>query len=132
MCLPEFAMMIFGIVILLRGKCTFSRNIVVTGRPAYAIGIILTGSLLWVVLIGAIVGIIEMTYAGGGPLDLGRNPYIDLVLTPIILLVVVIIVAAFGTRPKGKPVPSTTIPPSAPMDLPSPSENPYASPRPDE
>jgi hypothetical protein len=131
LCIVEIAMSVFGIVTLVRGKFSFTKNKVVTGLPAYAIGIILTLTLPLLLCMGFVIGLLIAINAQGRPVPpdaMLKYAWMDMVVVPIILVIVGIIVAVSpkaGPRPSGLPQePISQLPP----DIPPMGDNPYASP----
>ncbi len=63
--IAEIGMTIFGIIALTRGKFSLTRNRVVKGIPAYAIGIILTATFPVLFCAGFFAGIVMTILAHG-------------------------------------------------------------------
>jgi hypothetical protein len=92
MCLiAELAMMIFGIVTLVRGKFSLTRTRVVTGFHAYAIGIVLTATLPVLLAVGFVIGVAAVAASGGRPPDLNKLAFLDPVIVALSLLIVTVI-----------------------------------------
>jgi hypothetical protein len=104
-CAAEIGMMIFGIITLARGKFSLTKNLVVTGTPAYVIGIILTVTLPLNMGIGFLIGVIFAIQAHGQPVNAQQlqTPAMiaEVATTGIALLLVVVIAAAASRRSKG-------------------------------
>ena len=103
--IAEIAMMIFGIITLVRGKFNLMRNRIVTGAPAYAIGIILTATLPLIMGIGFVIGVVLTINAHGQKPDVQQLymlSILDVVLVPFVLLVVIIIALAAPKNSKDK------------------------------
>ena len=98
MCIVEIACLVFGIIILAKGKVSLSANKEVRGGPAYIIGLLLLAVFPIALVIGIVVGIQKAKQ--GGPMQF------DLSLVLIDLGVVVgcaapaLIIALATAKPK--------------------------------
>jgi hypothetical protein len=132
-CIAEIAMMVFGIMTLVKGKFSLSRNQVIVGAPAYAIGGILTATLPVVFAIGIVIGIAHVAKNGNQPLDPSEYAYLDLIIVPVVLLIVAMIAWAAPKRDARSPFGNRED--AHVLDVkyqPMDPENPYASPTPPE
>ena len=94
MCLiAEIAMTIFGIITLAKGKFSFTRNRVVKGIPAYAIGIILTATFPILIGVGFIIGFVMTILAHGRQPDMQQLKTIGFFLEIGSVLVILLIVS---------------------------------------
>ncbi len=132
LCIVEIAIMIWGITTLVKGEIKFSKNRVVSGMPAYVIGILLAGALPLVFVIAMIAGF--MIAINGGQVQDAQALWI---VDPIVLVAVGIICAFIGSIYGRDPAMSATspdlfnAPPSNPPQTnypPADPSNPYSSP----
>jgi hypothetical protein len=63
----EIGMLIMGILALVRGKISLTRNRVVTGTPARVIGVVLVLPLPLALVSGFVLGIVLVALSGGAP-----------------------------------------------------------------
>ncbi len=132
MCLiAEIVMTIFGIVTLVKGKFTLSRNKIVTGPPAYAIGVLLTATLPLLLVVGLVVGVVIGFNAAAHhqPMpDMSKFAVFDFAGVGLVLLGVVLIAASCGKPPQRKPLVNFDDV-AAPRSFPPPDpNNPYSPP----
>jgi hypothetical protein len=122
-------MTVYGIVTLVRGRFPLTRNRVVTGGPAYLIGVLLTATLPALLVMGMVIGFVATVRAGGAPPNPLEFAFLDFLAVPLILLAVMIVA---WTAPKDRPEEQVPVAadPLAPFGeaLPPASDNPYASP----
>ena len=127
-------MTIFGIVTLVKGRISLTRNKVVSGTPAYAIGILLTATLPIVIVFGFCLGL----YLGMQAASHGRAPptamdfiWVDAAVVLIMAALAVIIAVASGKPPRDespRDFQTEDVSPFPPASPPSDPENPYSSP----
>ena len=98
----EIGMLVMGILALVRGKVSLTRNRIVTGTPARTIGVILILPLPLALASGFVLGIILVAQAGGAPpqqADLVKYA-LPLELGIVLLcFVVALIIALINARP---------------------------------
>lgn len=132
-CIAEIAMLVFGIVTLVKGTFQVSRNRVVQGTPAYLIGAILVAVLPTVLAIGFVAGVVMTAKAGRPPTPqelqwlTGVEPAITL-----LALVAVLTIGLTAGKPKQKTSRARVEPMVNPPYTPADPNNPYAAPRPDD
>jgi heme/copper-type cytochrome/quinol oxidase subunit 2 len=129
----EIAMLVMGIITLFKGQIKLSKNRLVTGLPAYIIGIILAGTVPLIMVIGFVIGFNAAMNANGRPVDLSKYFYIDLIVVPASVLIVCIIAFLSPNGMDKKQTPPSDVFPqnNPPLDLPPMGDNPYASPQTD-
>ncbi|HVX14459.1 MAG TPA: hypothetical protein VHC22_24950 [Pirellulales bacterium] len=133
-CIAEIGMLVFGIVTLVKGSFTVSRNRVVYGTPAYIIGAILVMVLPTIFVIGLGLGIVMAAQGQAPSLDKpGALVAIDPAVVLLALTAITIISFSSGQPAKGKkraPTPLQPMgnPPFQPLD----PNNPYAAPQSDD
>jgi hypothetical protein len=102
MCLiAEIAMTIFGIITLVKGKFSLTQNRVVTGVPAYAIGIILTAAFPVLFCGGFFIGIVMTILAHGRKPDmqlLQRIGYFLDIGSVLGILLIVLVIASLSSK----------------------------------
>jgi F0F1-type ATP synthase membrane subunit c/vacuolar-type H+-ATPase subunit K len=93
--IAEIAMTIFGIITLVKGKFSLTKNRVVKGIPAYAIGIILTATFPVLFCGGLFIGIVMAILAHGRQPDVQKLKmagfFLEIGLVLVISLVVLVI-----------------------------------------
>jgi hypothetical protein len=130
-CIVELAMTIFGIVTLARGKFSLTRNKVITGPYAYAIGIILTLTLPVLMGMGFLLGFVIAMNAHGRqirPEEFLKYAWLDMVAVPVILAFVGFLAAIAPKSVGGRASMTQQGDDQAPQDIPPMGDNPYASP----
>lgn len=132
-CAVEVGMFVMGIITLVKGRITLSRNRVVEGGPAYIIGGILVAVLPLAFGTGILIGIVIAAKTGAAPTPQQIAPYafIDVVVVLAALGASLAIGTYSGKKPRSsKPAAGlgTTNPPYRPVD----PNNPYAAPQSDD
>ncbi len=112
-CFVEIAMLVVGIVTLVRGEFFLTKQLAVRGAPAYVVGAILTAVFPLALITGFSLGFVLGATGQLTDRDLERvHPIfnmIDIGLVAVALIAVVIIVAFnFNKPPKGPRGPSTS------------------------
>lgn len=80
MCLIEIACLVFGIIVLVRGRVPLSANKEVRGAPAYLVGLLLAAVFPLALLIGLVVGF--QRAQNGQPVNI-QQPDLSLVLIDV-------------------------------------------------
>lgn len=131
-CIAEIAMLIFGIVTLVRGEFALSRTSVVSPPAAYFVGVLLTAPLPVAFSIGIIVGIVGA--ANGNP-NVAADYRTEIAVMEAgimaFFLVTAFIVAFLNAgprRPKDTFLPHDEFQPSPGSTPPKDPNNPYAPP----
>ena len=132
-CAVEIGMFVMGIITLVKGRVTLSRNRVVEGMPAYIIGGILVSVVPVSFGIGVIVGIVIAARTGAPPTPQQLAPFslLELVVILVALVASMAIGSYAGKKPsRKKPAADTATinPPYRPLD----PNNPYAAPQSDD
>ncbi len=132
--LVEVGMFVFGIMTLVKGRISLSRNKAVTGAPAYVIGALLTATLPVAVLVAFGLGFylgIEAAAHHRAPPTAMDFIWIDLAavfVTPLVALVIALATAKPPVEENTEEVPLLEISP-LPPETPAPDpKNPYSSP----
>lgn len=96
----QLAVFVWGIFILVKRKVTLTKNKIVTGGPAIAIGILFVGMLPMAFVIGAILGLI-VAPVGQGAVDnlMSYARVLDFVILALVLITAFIIAANYGKSP---------------------------------
>jgi len=84
-CFVEIAMTIWGIVTLATGKFTLAKNKIVTGGPAYSVGVILTATFPVAFGLGLVVGFVIVAQGGNPQEDMLKYAWIDAVVVLALL-----------------------------------------------
>jgi hypothetical protein len=73
LCILEVGLFVFGIVTLVKGEFQVSGDRVVTGLPAYMIGLIMMATLPMILVTAIVIGIVQemQNPNGGGAFDFG-------------------------------------------------------------
>ena len=101
----EIAMLIFGIITLVRGNCTVSKTKVVRGTPARVIGILAVSILPAALVIGFAYGV--SVGSRGGTIDIKTAALIDVGVVLAALIPMIILSKKYAEakeEPRGMPV----------------------------
>jgi len=136
MCLiMEIAILIFGIVTLVKGELTLSKNKVLAGTPARVVGIVMALMLPALFAVGLFIGVMMAAMLGRQPTqeDLQMLAGLDLLFVLGTVVFVGIMGAVYG-KPKSEMAAAAAGPSETPFAAPAdpskrpPGSNPYASP----
>ena len=96
----QLGISVWGIFILIKQKVTLTKNKVVTGGPAIAIGILFAGMLPLGFLVGVILGLIVAPMGQGAIDNLMSYAFVlDLVILALVLIIGFVIASIYGKSP---------------------------------
>jgi hypothetical protein len=103
LCVLEIACLVFGIVILAKGRVSLTARKEVRGGPAYVIGLLLIAVLPVAVTLGIVVGLNAAQNAGGGG-GFRLNPAFALIDLGVVVVLglIALVVALVTAQPKRK------------------------------
>jgi hypothetical protein len=125
-CILEIVMLVFGIITLVKGAFKLTRKKVVTGGPAYVVGVLLILPLPLALATGFAIGVMH-GLQGGAPMDpelLRKAAAVEWSII-VIMLISALVVALVSAKPPQPP--QDQFGPNAPYSPLDPG-NPYASP----